>query len=100
MGAASTRPRSAAGHSPVPSEDDPDGEGPDGGDEGEERPSCPEFPDRRTRAWLATLGTVSARPVARRMSEGELANTCERTRTMPVPVRAISFTATQRISHR
>jgi len=53
-------------------DDDPDDEEPDGGVEGEEDAAGgPLELVRRILAWLATEGTVSARPVASRMSEGD-----------------------------
>jgi hypothetical protein len=90
----------AAGQSSAAGEEDVEGGGPGGGDEGEEGPSRPLPVASRAFAWDATLGTVSARPVARRISLGELAKTWLRMRAIPVPVRAISFSAAQVRSHR
>jgi len=60
----------------VPPDDDPDDEDPDDEEEGEEGgpDGLLELP-RSTLACPATDGTVSARPVASRMSDGARENT-------------------------
>ena len=50
----------------------------------------------RAPAWAATLGTVSASPVARMMSDGWPLNTWLTIRNTPVPVKATSLLIVQR----